>query len=101
MSLQTSIESYVNGAIPAAHVTIRQQTAQTLRDSGNVYLDSGSVLCVRADAVASSQVGASTLPTRISGAANTILTSLRELANAGLLDRRVLHDLDPGVVVQA
>lgn len=102
MALLDSITTYVNTALANQHRTNRDQEISRLNNCGELYLDSGGTLCVRACSHAMANLQSSTLPTRISAAANTQLTALRELFNAGLLSGSglKLHDQDAGVTVQ-
>ena len=107
-ALQTALRSYVNSNRPGKLPKDNDNLADEMAASGKFYLDSGSVLCVRADSVSASSLATGngttfvTLPTRVSAAANTTLTALRELFNCGVFTSSglKLHEQDPGVTMQ-
>lgn len=100
MALSDQIKTYVDTATPQNDAQFRAQLASQLLNSGELYLSTDNVLCIRACSAAIGNIRTSTLPTRISSGAKSTLDSLRELANAGLLDKSALYDLAPGVTVE-
>ena len=102
MALSDQIKTYVDTATPQNDASFRAQLADKLTNCGELYLSTDNVLCIRACSVAIGNIRTSTLPTRISSAANTVLTGLRELYDRGLLTGSglKLHDQDAGVTVQ-
>jgi hypothetical protein len=102
MALQDQIQTYIDAATPQNDVHLRAQLASNLLHSGECYLSSDNVLCIRACSAAMANIRTSKLPTRISSDANDVLTALRELVNVGLLTGSGLrlHDQDGGVTVQ-
>lgn len=100
MALLDSITTFVNTALAQRHATVRADKIDQLYNSGELYLDSGNVLCVKARSATIANLEGQTLPTRITASAKSTLDSLRELVNTGLVEKSVLHDQDTGVTVQ-
>ena len=101
-TLQQDIIAYVDSATPQNDPSYRAERASSLLNSGQCYQSSDNVLCIRACAASQSFIRTSKLPTRISAAANTVLTGLQELLDRGVLTASGLkiHDASSGATIQ-
>src|SRR5882757_4604298 len=107
--LQDALRTYVANARRDPGNQAACEADQLFR-SGEFYLDSGGILCVKARSASLSRMGRGgggetgfvQLPTRISASANVTLVGLRELFNVGLITAAgyALHEADPGVTLQ-